>query len=249
MCAAVAVAALFYASFGTHPAGLRDAIVAYDHAWTRATGDTGHEKPWWYYLRLFAWQRTGGLVFEQLAFSALAVVGMIGAATTKQPLLRWASVYTVVIVAVLSLTPYKTPWHVVHFVPGLALLAAGAIDVLPNWRVAAVLIGAALALQTAQAGRVAFAYPADERNPYAYVHASPDVLKFRPLAEAALAHTPAQPVRIVSEEYWPLPWYLRGLPRVGYWSTPPGDCDGALVIASVTQADAVRAKLHDSYRE
>jgi predicted membrane-bound mannosyltransferase len=52
----------------------------------------------------------------------------------------------------------------------------------------------------------------------------------------------------VSEEYWPLPWYLRGLPGVGYWSTPPADCDAPLLIVSATQAEAVRARLHGSYR-
>jgi predicted membrane-bound mannosyltransferase len=54
---------------------------------------------------------------------------------------------------------------------------------------------------------------------------------------------------VISAEYWPLPWYLRGLPKVGFYTAPPDDCDGALVIASATQADAVRAKLRGKYRE
>jgi hypothetical protein len=54
---------------------------------------------------------------------------------------------------------------------------------------------------------------------------------------------------VISEEYWPLPWYLRGLTRIGFWSAPPDDCDGVLVITSATQADAVRSKLHGRYRE
>ena len=247
--AALAMAALFYSSFATHPAGLRDALAAYGHAWTRANGDSGHEKPGWYYLRLFAWQRTGGLVFEQLAFFALALAGAIVAVASGKKLLRWAAVYTAIVVAALSLTPYKTPWHAVHLVPGFALLAAGALAALPRWRIATVIGVAALALQTVQTSRVAFAYPADERNPYAYVHSSPDVLKFRPLAEAALSRAPDRPVRVIGEEYWPLPWYLRGLPRVGYWSAPPADCDGALVIVSAGEVGAVRARLHGAYRE
>jgi hypothetical protein len=46
-----------------------------------------------------------------------------------------------------------------------------------------------------------------------------------------------------------VPWYLRGFARVGFYATPPADCDGALVIASVAQAEAVRAKLTGRYRE
>ena len=56
---ALAVAALFYSSFGTHPAGLRDAIAVYAPATERATGGSGHEKPWWYYLRMYGWHQKG----------------------------------------------------------------------------------------------------------------------------------------------------------------------------------------------
>ncbi|MBL9199086.1 MAG: hypothetical protein JNL39_01215, partial [Opitutaceae bacterium] len=116
------------------------------------------------------------------------------------------------------------------------------------------LLAVAFALITAatlfqQTGRASFLRPSDQRNPYAYVHSSPDVLKLRPLANAALARTPDQPVRVIAEEYWPLPWYFRGLPRVGFYAAPPDDCDGALVVASTAQADAVRAKLRRPYRE
>ena len=54
---------------------------------------------------------------------------------------------------------------------------------------------------------------------------------------------------IVADEYWPLPWYLRGISQVGYWTTPPTDCEGALVIASATQADVVRSRLTRPHRE
>jgi predicted membrane-bound mannosyltransferase len=96
-----------------------------------------------------------------------------------------------------------------------------------------------------------FLRPADARNPFAYVHSSPDVRKLRELAEAALARQPAGIIRVISEEYWPLPWYLRTVPAtsVGYWPAPPAACDGALVIASAAQAVAVRARLRGDYHE
>lgn len=247
--AALVVLALFYSSFGTHLGGLRDAIASYGYAWTRVTGDTGHGKPWWYYLQLFAWQRTGGLVWEQLVFFTLALAGLVTALVTGEKFLRWAALYTLIVATVLSLTPYKTPWHAIHLVPGLALLAAGALAAIPVRPLAFAAAAATLAMLTAQTWRAAFLRPADARNPYAYVHSSPDVLKYRALAEAALQRAPGEPVRIVGEEYWPLPWYLRGLPCVGYWSTPPPDCDGALIIATAAQSAAVRARLHGAYRE
>jgi uncharacterized protein (TIGR03663 family) len=250
--AALAVAALFYSSFGAHPAGLRDALSAYASMAARlGSGDTGHEKPWAYYLRLFAWQRNGGLVFEQAGFSALALAGLAVAVATRTALLRWAAAYSFLIVVALSSVAYKTPWHAIHLVPGFALLAAGAVSALPagrSFRVAGTaVVLVVLGLLVRQADRVARAYASDARNPYAYVHSSPDVLKFRALADAALLRSPGEPVRVISEEYWPLPWYFRGMDGVGYWTRPPADCDGALVIASAGLAEAVRARLHGAY--
>ncbi|MCX6956339.1 MAG: TIGR03663 family protein [Verrucomicrobia bacterium] len=246
---ALVVAALFYSSFGAHFAGLRDAVATYTHASGRAAGGSGHEKPWWYYLSTFGWYRQGGLLWQQLGFSLLAGAGIVVAFARRQTFLRVAAVYTALVLVALSLTPYKTPWHLVHLVPGFAVLASGALAALP-WRPLAVAVAAAiLAVQFTQTNLAVFRRPADERNPYAYVHSSPDVLKIRSLAEAALARSSAGAIRVVSEEYWPLPWYLRGLPRIGYWPAPPADCDGPLVIASATQAEAVRARLHGDYQE
>ena len=247
---ALVVAALFYSSFGTHPAGLRDALATYAPASARATtAGSGHEKSFWYYLRLFGWHRAGGLLWQQLAFSALALAGFVVACFTRQKFLRWAALYTLLVVVALSLAPYKTPWHAVHLVPGFALLAAGALAAIPFRLLALAFAGYTFGLQLTQTNLAVFQRPADARNPYAYVHTSPDVRKIRALVEAALARAPSAPVRVISEEYWPLPWYLRGLPRVGYWSSPPAQCDGALVIASAAQAAAVRARLSGDYRE
>jgi hypothetical protein len=247
--AALFVVLVFYSSFGTHLTGLRDAIAVYGPAARHVAGASGHEKPWWYYLRLFGWHREGGLFWQQIGFSVLAIAGTIVAFPSRNRFLRWAAIYTAVVALALSLTPYKTPWHAVHFVPGLSLLAAGALTFLSRAWLAVALTAAVLFLQFTQTKLVAFLRPADARNPYAYVHSSPDVLKFRALADAALARTPTGVIRVISEEYWPLPWYFRGLSQVGYWTTPPDDCDGALIITSADLADAVRARLHGHYRE
>jgi uncharacterized protein (TIGR03663 family) len=249
---AAIVASLFYSSFGTHFSGLRDAFATYTQVSARAAEGNGHEKPWWYYLSLFGWQKTGGLVWQQLAFSLLALIGAVAAVFAhNSKILRCAALYAASLLVALSLTPYKTPWHAVHFVPAFALLAAGALALIPSRLVAFAAATCVLVLQYNQTNLAVFLRPADARNPYAYVHSSPDVLKIRALADAAHIRAPTAPIRIISEEYWPLPWYLRTQPAhsVGYYSTPPAECDGALVIASSTQAPAVRARLHGLYRE
>jgi hypothetical protein len=56
-------------------------------------------------------------------------------------------------------------------------------------------------------------------------------------------------VKVISREYWPLPWYLRGRPETGYWTEPPADCDGALVLVEPEQAGTVRTRLRGRYQE
>ncbi len=254
--AALVTGFLLYSSFGTHLAGARDALGAYGHALTRFgadAGPTGHEKPWWYYLRIFGWHREGGLLWHQAAFSALAVIGVLVAIFRREPFVRGVAIYTAIVGGTFSLFAYKTPWHAVHFVPGMAILAVATLAAIGRLRTGR-LVATAFALITfatlfQQTWRASFLRPADQRNPYAYVHSSPDVLKYRALAEDALARAPYQPIRVIADEYWPLPWYFRGLPRVGFWATPPEDCDGALVISSPEQADTVRARFRRTYRE
>jgi uncharacterized protein (TIGR03663 family) len=253
-----ATTALFYSSFFTHLAGLGDALSAYAHAVTRfgqGAPPSGHEKPFAYYFSLFGWFRSGGLVWHQLAFSALALTGAALALLRRrqQPFLLFAFAYTAIVTLTFSAFPYKTPWHAVHFVPGAALLAAAALASIAQlgtgrplaWAFALV----ALATQFQQTQRVAFQRPADQRNPYAYVHSGPDVRKYLPRAETAVARFPDQPVRIIAEEYWPLPWYLRRLPQVGYYAAPPEECDGAFLVVSPTHIETVRARLKRPYSE
>lgn len=254
---AAAVAALFYSSFLSHPAGLRDAFLTYLPAGDRVASGGGHDKPWDYYLGLFLPRTVGGYTWSQLPFALLALGGASAcfwAPREQRPFLRFWTIYTLLIGFAFSLVPYKTPWLVVHLIPGLALLGGGLAGAVAVRGRRGLAVGIALVLLAAgsqwrQLDLAVYLRPGDARNPLAYVHPSPDVRKVRPLVEAALARHPDLPVRIVSPEVWPLPWYLRGLDRVGYWTEPPADCDGTLVIVDAAGADAVRARLTGTYTE
>ncbi|HVZ65574.1 MAG TPA: flippase activity-associated protein Agl23 [Lacunisphaera sp.] len=242
--AAVLVAAVFFASFGANPGGLRDALTAPVTMLGRATaGVSGHEKPWWYYGSLFVWQRNGGYLWDQTLFILPALAGL-ALAVRLRGLPRFLAAYTAIIWLVLSATPYKAPWLVINLVPGLCALAALALARCPRpvGLVLGLLVLVALGWQTREA---VFQRPADPRNPFAYVHSTPDVKKVPALAAAA----PPGPVKVISREYWPLPWYLRRRPEVGYWTSPPTDCDGALVFVEAQLAGAVRARMHGNYHE
>lgn len=241
---ALLVVAVFYSSFGTNHGGLREAVHSLDLMFFKATeGISGHEKPWWYYARLFVWQRNGGYLWDQSLFILPALVGTV-LAWRQGGLARFFAVYTFVVAITLSLAPYKTPWQVVNLVPGLCALAALAVARLEGRLMVfyACVVALSLGWQTRQA---VFQRPADERNPFAYVHTVPDMLKVPALATKA----PPGPVKVIAREYWPLPWYLRSRPGTGYWADPPADCDGALVFADADQAEAVRVRLRGKYQK
>jgi len=241
---ALIVAGAFYSSFGANLAGLRDAAVTPGSMLGRiAGGESGHEKPWWYYGSLFVFQRNGGYLWDQTVFLLPALVGGV-IAWRRRGLPRLVAGYTLIVALMLSLTPYKTPWQVVNLVPCLCVLAALAVTHLRGWLAIALglIVVAGLGWQTRQA---VFQRPADERNPFAYVHTVPDMLKVPTLA----AKVPAGPVKVISREFWPLPWYLRGRPETGYWTEAPADCDGALLLVEPDLADTVRARLRGRYQE
>ena len=88
------------------------------------------------------------------------------------------------------------------------------------------LIVALLASAAAHLGWQAFSgsfrFAADPRNPYVYAHTGTDVFTIvARLKDLARAHPDgtALPVQIISRQnLWPLPWYLRGFSRVGWWN-------------------------------
>jgi uncharacterized protein (TIGR03663 family) len=242
--AALATSALFYSSFGANPAGLRDALGTFAPMLGKAAGGaTGHEKPVWYYGSLFVFRNAGGYVWDQTWFLTLAVIGGILAWRGPRRLPRFFAWSTAVAFVVLSLTPYKTPWIAVNFVPGLCVLAGFFLARIHPVSATALALAAVLMLGW-QNWLAVFHRPADPRNPYAYVHTSPDL---RRLVDLTRPRT-SGPIKVISPEYWPLPWYLRYRDDVGYWPTPPEDCDGAVVIVAADLADEVQARLKGKYQ-
>ncbi len=248
--AAILTAGLFYSSFGTNPPGLRDAVATYGKMAGRVLAGSGHEKAWSYYLDIHVWHRAGGVIWDQSIFLACAVAGAWVAWRSDKPAgrtgARWATLQFALLFTAMSAVPYKTPWQFVNLVPWLALMAAAAISRITRTSLALVVattVTAALVQQTRQA---VFRYPADARNPYAYVHTSPDLLRVTALV-AALPRDGV--VRVIGREYWPLPWYLRRHAATGYWPAAPADCDGALVICTMDEAATVRARLRGRYQE
>ena len=264
---AVAIAFVFYSSFFKYPGGLIESFGAFGIYLDRGVGAGPHAEPFLYYARLLAYSSSGGLVWTEGLVLILACAGIVaafrrppGAVSAFWP--RYVALYSVFAFVAFSAIRYKTPWNLIPFYVGLVIMAgvgAAAIVGARAWRLWRVFVAGALLAATFQLGwqswRASFRYPADPRNPYVYAQTVPDFLRLTrrvfDIAELR-ADRLAVPVKVIAGPYeqWPLPWYLRGLSRVGYW-TSAGDAgrldDAPIVIAAQDQAGAVGAALGDRY--
>jgi hypothetical protein len=88
-----------------------------------------------------------------------------------------------------------------------------------------------------QASKLSLAYAADRQNPYVYGHSSPNV---KALAEKIRGLSAVHPdgnkmlikVMAPGSDYWPLPWYLRAFPNVGWWNQVPADPFAPVMVVS-----------------
>ncbi len=101
-----------------------------------------------------------------------------------------------------------------------------------------------------QAFQGSFRFAFDPRNPYVYAHTGTDVFGIvARLTDLARAHPDgsAMPVQIISREnLWPLPFYLRGLSRVGWWkSVPESEPNAPVILVTPEMEPALVRKLYD----
>ena len=228
--AAAATVVVFYTNLGAHPAGMIDffrTFLVYE------TVD-GHDKPFGYYAWLLLWPKFQGGVWWTEAGVALA--GLAGFVLSFRRSgggwIRFLFYAAIIQWLVYSFISYKTPWLIVTAWLHLCLVAGAAFAVCPRKHRFPTLAAAALVLvlllgwQYRQTDRAIHRYASDTRNPYAYVPTATDVDRLeRWLLELAEEFPEIQtgPVAVIGPHYWPLPWYLRGLPAHGYWPEIPPD--------------------------
>ncbi len=182
---------------------------------------------------------------------------------------RFLTIYAVVLLAGFSAIPYKTPWNVLLPLQAMTLLAGiGAHGLLQGaWRTGrragrwagVVLLLGALGLVTGGAAHQArqaylgnYRYPADVRNPYVYAHTSPAFMRLaKRLEDLAAIHPDGRNLHVnvlrFDGDYWPLPWYLRGYGRVGYWPRLPENADADVIIADPGLEGALGERLKGKY--
>jgi len=213
-----------YTWFGRDWKAIPTLLHAAPHLLERAGGQ-GHEKPFWYFAHLLTTGWSGGVLV------ALACIGLVmSILKRRQSAYTFLAVYFVTIAVIYSAIPYKTPWLALNLWLPLALFAGLAIASLWDATTKRMPRSAAISAFTVLAGLVAaliahdtrervFRHPADENNPYAYAHTTEDILGLAPeITEMAQRDGIAKPrIAVIASDPWPLPWYLRHFPDVGFW--------------------------------
>jgi len=255
---------VLFSSFFTNEQGLADSFQTYLPWVHRAGGASPHIHPWYFYLhRLLFFHAAKGPVWSEALILVLAIIGAWGAFARKglsdanAGFVRFLTFYTLALTAAYSLISYKTPWCVLGFWHGVILLAgvgSARLLHLPRrrvWRVGLGLLLLAGAGQLAwQAWLANTAYAADQRNPYVYAQTSPDLLNLVHRVESLAREHPQGRNMLVKvmapdSDYWPLPWYLRNLKRVGWWDqVPPDPYAPVMIISAQFHAGLDEKKTH-----
>ena len=234
------------------PRGIVDSATTYAHYLGRAAGQGSagsHAYPWYHYFHLLFWWRVdSGPIWTELPVGLLALVGLAAAALargltpgTLWPV-RFLAVYTLTTAAVYSALPYKTPWSMLGFYHATILLAGVGAAVLVRaapgkmLKVATVaVLAAAVAHLGWQAWSATLVAYDDPGNPYVYAHTTRDVpllaQQIRQIAACGGSGKEAT-VHVIcpNHDYWPLPWYFRSLPRVGWFDRIPTNALAPVII-------------------
>lgn len=240
-----------YSSFFTNWGGLFDFFRAYIYYFTRASGEGSsgvHDKPWWYYLQIISYfNKTVGPTWTELHIVVPSIVGILiilgktlSSILNKESLKRstllglYLSISYFLPFIIFSLIPYKTPWNILYPMFGVIIFSGIGIseiiklpkNILIKLTVIFLFLISAthLANLTYQGN---FIYYADVSNPYVYAHTSTSLVKMiNRIYELSdiLKSENEEPIVLVvdpNHDYWPIPWYLRKIPKKGFYSSVP----------------------------
>ncbi len=262
---AVVISALFFSSFGRNPKGVLDSILTYKSYFVKAGNFAIHNYPWDYYFKLLLYSKsTNGPVWTEFFILILGALGFFVAVLSNGVkkvdfiFLRFIALYTFILAAVHSIIPYKTPWILLGFLHGIILLAGVGVVYLLKLRtgiatkmvISLFLIagGVHLAWQSYLSN---FKYYTDPGNPYVYSHPGKDIFTITQRIKDLAKTNPDGfntyiEVICPDDDYWPLPWYLREFPNIGWWNKVNMQNPAApIILASPRVEQDVMYKLYE----
>jgi uncharacterized protein (TIGR03663 family) len=261
---AVIVSILFYSSFFTNPHGIIDSVLTYKNYLTRTSESSLHYHPWYYYFRNLIWPNYDGLpMVSEILIVLLAFYGFIISLAKRSLgrgdiyLLRFIGFFTIIMATCYSLIPYKTPWCMLSFLQGMIIMAGFAVAAIIRYftqtyakNLVYLLLAFGLLGLGLQTYVTSYTHYADPSNPYVYAHPTRNVFVLQKrVRQIASVHPDGKKIyiQVISpENYWPIPWYLRDFPNVGYLSEPDMNAPPApVIIASEKVEQKILALIYE----
>ncbi|HKT49589.1 MAG TPA: flippase activity-associated protein Agl23 [Candidatus Angelobacter sp.] len=247
---------LYSSLFTNFPQGLIDSVRTYGY-WFQTSGNA-NVYSWTKYLEWLAgsWSGPSFRIGAELPVMALGAFGVVVALwRARNRFAVFTAFWSMGILAAYSLVPYKTPWLALSIVLPFVIMAGYGLEQLyAHWSqrmLAQALLAVAVLGAAGQAIDLSFNSYDDESQPYSYAHTRRDFLNLVNEIQAIAAGNPAGKdigITVMSPEHWPLPWYLRDYPNVGYWGSVV-DTTQPLILAHENQKAEVNQRFGDKYRE
>jgi uncharacterized protein (TIGR03663 family) len=283
---AITISIIFYSSFFSNAKGPLDSLTAFTHQIQRGLGNTefkeqytsgiAHSKSSSYYLEtLFGdypkkvsstlksiLRNSPDRSITEIIFFILPFLGLFYLKRQSKFFCHayWVSLsYSLALMVIYSLIPYKTPWCLLSFLLGFMFVSALSVNfILLDWRLhrskAFALLSLILIIDlTRQAALINDEnFCVTDKNPYAYVQPYYDVenLSNRIHQFAELdGRDRDMPIHFLTNDYWPMPWYLKRYNKIGYWEKqePNLDFNNCPVVITTPDRTQLITKLEKTH--
>lgn len=254
--AAVALIVFFYSGTFFHWSGLKGLYEAYKPWFATGSEGHGHEKPWYYWLKIIApsgeFSRADCLGYELPALCGLIVC--LFSLRLSLVSLRYLAIYGVGLLLAYSIVRYKTPWCIINIIwPLLFIFGAASLIIPAAYKaVTYALATGMLCISLASTIWLNYFHCTTDTEPYVYVQTYNDIYK---LADPLLKLARLDPIfyqlsgHIIRASPYPLPWILGDFPNIGYYEhgNNPPKFDADFLLVQEDRIEEVEGKLHDSY--
>lgn len=237
---------LFFTGFFHHARGAADFFVALVPWLKTATAGAGHEKPFYYWLKLM-----GQYEWPALVGAGAAVAGFF----SRSWKIRFFSSIALLNFLIYSAIPYKTPWCVISIIWPFVIVAGLYAELLFRTQPEkiSVVLMAAIAILIAHGVitgyRLNFLNYANAAEPYVYVQTKDDFKIMEGIIEQKIRLSPdAKNMTIqlnLHDSPWPLPWFFSRFPNLQFGEETTAFNPRADIIFTELTRDG--SGLRDSY--
>ncbi len=243
------IGVLFFSSFFTYSDGVKGAAEAYA-IWTK-TGSKDHTQNGTIaYIKWMAQLESPLIV--------LSILGtLIAFLKARHRFAMFAGLWAFGLFLAYTIIPYKTPWLALSFTLPMCIIGGYAVNELAVskqllHKVLAGILGLlSVFILTYQAYDLNFVRYDSDRMPYVYAHTTRGFLDLigeidRYAEKSGLGKEAT--IEIVSEDYWPMPWYTKDYSKANYHGKIVDANTSEMIVAGEKQRDELSERFAAHYK-